>query len=113
MFFDNPKLDNIEKLLSEHGAQNIHVTSITKDWVNLKFDFLINTQQVCLGLIFQNRANWTIPPIFRILTRPMSALDHVSQSGEICTTDHQGENFEGYRHKELITEFFERGRIQT
>lgn len=108
MFFDNPKLDNIEKLLSEHGAQNIHVTSITKDWVNLKFDFLINTQQVCLGLIFQNRANWTIPPIFRILTRPMSALDHVSQSGEICTTDHQGENFEGYRHKELITEFFER-----
>ena len=67
MFFDNPKLDNIEKLLSEHGAQNIHVTSITKDWVNLKFDFLINTQQVCLGLIFQNRANWTIPPIFRIL----------------------------------------------
>ena len=28
MFFDNPKLDNIEKLLSEHGAQNIHVTSI-------------------------------------------------------------------------------------
>lgn len=53
MFFDNPKLDNIEKLLSEHGAQNIHVTSITKDWVNLKFDFLINTQQVCLGLIFQ------------------------------------------------------------
>lgn len=52
MFFDNPKLDNIEKLLSEHGAQNIHVTSITKDWVNLKFDFLINTQQVCLGLMW-------------------------------------------------------------
>jgi len=108
MFYDTQKLEVIKSLLSELGAQNIHVTKNSNNWVSLNFDFLIDVQQVCLGLTFENRANWTTPPIFTVLTRPMPALDHVSQSGQICTTDHQGENFEGNKHKELISLFFEK-----
>jgi hypothetical protein len=105
MFFTNSKLENINKLLSELGAQDIHVSAITNNWVTLKFDFLIDRKKVSLSLDFQNRANWTTPPIFTLLTRPMPALDHVGHSGQICTTDHQGENFQGYKHGALISLF--------
>lgn len=74
MFYDTQKLEVIKSLLSELGAQNIHVTKNSNNWVSLNFDFLIDVQQVCLGLTFENRANWTTPPIFTVLTRDRKSV---------------------------------------
>lgn len=108
MFFDEEKLEKIKQVLNGYGANNIHLISTSKNTVSLKFDISLDKTQVCLGLAFQNSFLWTSPPSFTILTRPLPALDHVGHDGLICTTDHQGENFNGNNHEELIAFFLEK-----
>ncbi|WP_180079451.1 ThiF family adenylyltransferase [Acinetobacter sp. YH12058] len=108
MFFDEEKLEKIKQVLNGYGANNIHLISTSKNTVSLKFDISLDKTQVCLGLAFQNNFLWTSPPSFTILTRPLPALDHVGHNGLICTTDHQGENFNGNNHEELIAFFLKK-----
>lgn len=108
MFFNEKKLKKINHILFDYGAQNIQILENSKVQIKLKFDIYFDKKLVSLGLNFQNKANWTIPPSFTILNRPLPALDHVGHSGLICTTDHQGENFDGNKHEKLISFFLEK-----
>lgn len=100
------KIEEIKKLLISKGANNVHYKN--EHYLKFIFDFTVNNEDLKLCLSTPYDEYWTFIPSIRILNKNIPALDHIGNDGLVCTTDHQGENFDLKNHHQLINFVFDR-----
>lgn len=85
---------SFESNIQSLDGKNVKRSNSQSGYVTISFDLEIHEQMVPLSVKYIDQKRWLSLPTVSVAECNLPALDHVSNNGLICVTDHQGEMFD-------------------